>query len=136
ARDYCPSSSYQPWVRVKEAATLPKLRGVGGMFTPDTGTGPIAARIVEVPENPERTELRDPISGFIAYAPAGTLAKGAALAKGSKTTACAACHGADLHGIGPVPPIAGRTSSYLTRQLWDFKAGARNGPWAPLMKQV
>ncbi len=136
AADYFSSISYKPWVQVKEAATVPKLKVVGGMFTPDTGTEPIGARIVEVPENPERTELRDPISGFIAYVPAGTLAKGAALAKGSKTTACAACHGADLHGMGPVPPIAGRTSSYLTRQLWDFKSGARSGPWSPLMKQI
>ena len=56
--------------------------------------------------------------------------------KGSKTTACTACHGADLRGIGPVPPIAGRTVSYLTRQMWDFKSGARSGPWSPLMKQI
>ena len=136
AADYFSSISYKPWVQVKEAATVPKLKVVGGMFTPDTGTEPIGNRLVEVPENPDRTELRDPISGFIAYVPAGTLAKGAAIVKGSKTTACTACHGADLHGLGPVPPIAGRTVSYLTRQMWDFKSGARNGPWAPLMKQI
>ena len=55
---------------------------------------------------------------------------------GGKTTACGACHGADLRGLGPVPPIAGRTTSYLMRQLWDFKSGARAGAWSPLMKDV
>ena len=45
-------------------------------------TEPIGMRIVETPENPERTEmLRDPRSGFIAYAPVGSVKKGEALVK-------------------------------------------------------
>ncbi|MSR35517.1 MAG: c-type cytochrome [Gemmatimonadetes bacterium] len=135
--DYFASFSYKPWVQVKEATTVPKLKIVGGMFMPAEGTEAIGNRVVEVPEFPERTELRDPIAGFIAYVPPGTLAKGEAIANGGAgRAACAACHGPDLRGLGPVPPIAGRTVSYLTRQLYDFKSGARAGAWAALMMPI
>ena len=39
-------------------------------------------------------------------------------------------------GTENVPGIAGRTASYTARQLFDFKAGTRNGVDAPLMKPV
>jgi len=42
----------------------------------------------------------------------------------------------DLLGIGLVPGIAGRSPSYLVRQLYDMQAGARHGEWTQLMKPV
>ena len=48
----------------------------------------------------------------------------------------AVCHGADLLGLGDAPPIAGRSPSYLVRQLYDFKTGARDDMRAVLMKPV
>jgi len=36
----------------------------------------IGDRIIETPENLERTELRDDASGFIAYVPPGSLKRG------------------------------------------------------------
>jgi cytochrome c553 len=53
-----------------------------------------------------------------------------------KTTQCGICHGADLKGLGPVPGIAGRSPSYLVRQLFDMQQGARKGTWSELMKPV
>jgi mono/diheme cytochrome c family protein len=53
-----------------------------------------------------------------------------------KTTACAGCHGPDLKGKDDVPPLAGRSPSYLARQLYDFQQGTRNGAAAPLMRPV
>jgi len=47
---------------------------------------------------------------------------------------CGACHGADLRGAKNVPPIAGRSSSYLGRKLYDMQQGTRNGDQAKLMK--
>jgi cytochrome c553 len=39
--------------------------------------------------------------------------------------------------LGPyIPPIAGRSPSYLFRQLNDMQQGARAGPWSPLMAPV
>jgi len=75
--------------------------------------------------------LRDPRSSFIAYVPVGSIKKGEALAR-----SCGVCHGADLQGLGPVPGIAGRSPSYLARQLYDMQAAARRGEWAELMKPV
>ena len=42
----------------------------------------------------------------------------------------------DLKGLGNVPFLAGRSPSYIVRQLNDLKTGNRHGPWAPLMKEV
>ena len=137
--DYFASFPYRPWVRVVESPTAPRLRFAGGMFMPVDGTEPIGNRIVEVPEDTTRTLLRDPISGFVAYVPPGSLARGEALARtggAGRTTACGACHAEDLSGLGPVPAIAGRSASYLMRQLIDFKTGARAGAWSELMKGV
>jgi cytochrome c553 len=68
----------------------------------------------------------------------GSIKKGEALVtNGSgKTTACGVCHGADLKGLGPVPGLAGRSPSYLVRQLYDMQQGARKGTWTDLMKPV
>jgi cytochrome c553 len=127
---------------VKETDTVPKTRVAGGMFLTidDGGTEPIGNRIIEVPENTEATEiLRNPRSGFIAYVPTGSLKKGLQLVMSGvngKTTQCTVCHGDELKGIGPVPGIAGKSPSYLVRQLWDMKTGMRHGAWIDLMKPV
>jgi cytochrome c553 len=39
-------------------------------------------------------------------------------------------------GLADVPGIAGRSPSYMMRQLWDMKLGTRKGLSAQLMKQV
>jgi len=129
-----------PWIRVVETDTVPKTR-VGGWMLIADGSGltePIGARIIEMPEDLERTELRDSASGFVAYVPPGSIRRGEALAAtgGGRTTPCGICHGADLRGLGPVPPLAGRSPSYLVRQLYDMRHGTRSGPWAALMKPV
>jgi cytochrome c553 len=53
-----------------------------------------------------------------------------------RTTPCGLCHGPDLMGVADVPPIAGRSPSYLVRQLWDMQQGTRNGASAMLMKLI
>ena len=144
AAEYFGAMKWTPWIRVVETNTVPKMRSAGGIWVPlegaDAGKEPIGVRIIETPEKPLNTEiLRDPRSGFIAYAPVGSVKKGEALVKtggNGKTIECGACHGADLQGIGPVPGIAGRSPSYLVRQMYDMQAGARNGEWTQLMKPV
>jgi cytochrome c553 len=130
----------QPWVRVVESETAPKTRqSPAGLFIPLDGkdTEPLGQRIIEVPEKPENTErLRDPHSGFVAYVPVGSVAKGKELVTtggGGKTIACSVCHGADLNGLGDVPAIADRTASYNMRQLFNYQQGTRQ---TMLMKPV
>ena len=122
----------KPWIRVVEAATVPTTYVSGWMLVPSTpaGTEPIGQRIIETPENVERTELRDDTSGFVAYVPPGSIGKGKLLATtgdGGKTVACAKCHGPGLRGSGNVPSIAGRSPSYIVRQMYDIRSGARAG---------
>jgi cytochrome c553 len=137
--DYFSALKWRPWVTVVEAESVPKTRpGVNGLFIPLPGneTEPLGMRILEVPENPEFTErLRSPRSGFVAYVPVGSVAKGEALVtKGAgKTVQCGVCHGADLQGLANVPGIADRPVSYIVRQLVDMQHGTRQ---SAVMKPV
>jgi cytochrome c553 len=141
AAEYFGSMKWTPWIKVVESTTAPKTRIQGGMFLTLEGgeKEPLGQRIIETPENAEATEvLRDPHSGFIAYVPVGSVKKGEALVTtgAGKTTQCGLCHGPDLKGLGPVPGIAGRSPSYLMRQMFDMQQGARKGTWTELMKPV
>jgi cytochrome c553 len=141
AAEYFGSMKWTPWIKVVETNTVPKTRIAGGMYLTLEGgeKEPLGQRIIETPEDAEGTEvLRNPRSGFIAYVPTGSIRKGEALVRtgASKTTQCGVCHGADLKGLGPVPGIAGRSPSYLARQLYDMQQGARKGAWSDLMKSV
>ncbi len=136
AATYFSSIKWTPWIRVVESDTVPKTRIAGGMFIAiegaEAGKEPIGQRIIEVPERTEDTEaLRNPRSGFIAYVPKGSIKKGEALATRGQ---CALCHGANLEGIGPIPGIAGRSPSYMVRQMYDMQQGTRKGLWSELMK--
>jgi cytochrome c553 len=68
----------------------------------------------------------------------GSVKRGEALVTtgAGKTTPCGVCHGADLKGMGPVPGLAGRSPSYLVRQMNDMQQGNRIGIWSELMKPV
>jgi cytochrome c553 len=142
AATYFNAIPWTQWIRVVEVSTVPKTRIQGGMFLRLDGNDiePLGRRIIEAPEQTERTEvLRDPRSGFVAYAPAGSIKRGQVLVDtggNGRTTACATCHGATLRGTGPVPGIAGRSPSYLVRQMHDMQTGARKGSWSELMKPV
>ena len=140
---YFSSMKWTPWIRVVEADTVPKTRIAAGLFIPlegaEAGREPIGQRIIEVPENTEQSEtVRNPRSGFVAYVPPGSIKKGEALAitGAGKTTNCAVCHGTNLEGLGPIPGLAGRSPSYIVRQLHDMQTGVRKGAWSELMKPV
>jgi cytochrome c553 len=151
AARYFSAISYRPWTRVIETDRVPTTRIVGNLFLPTSGdrTEPIAGRIVEVPEDEEQTELyRNPRVGFVAYAPPGSIEKGKDLVTTGgmrvvgntivqgRTTPCVTCHGLDLMGVADVPPIAGRSPSYMVRQMWDIQQGTRNGASVQLMKMA
>jgi len=136
AAEYFGSMKWTPWIKVVESDTVPKTRIAGGLFVALEGTEkePLGNRVIEMPENAEQSEVfRNPRSGFIAYAPIGSIKKGEALAKSLQ---CGVCHGADLKGLGPVPGLAGRSPSYLARQMYDMQQGARKGLWTEMMKPV
>lgn len=75
---------------------------------------------------------------FTAYVPKGSIERGEKLvASGDGAAPCRTCHGQDLRGVGDVPPLAGRSPSYLARQLYDIRHGTRHGPVvAPMLPEV
>jgi cytochrome c553 len=132
AADYFASMPWRQWVRVVESDQAPRVRATSnGLFLPVTGAPqePLGQRIIEMPERPEATEqARDPRSGFVAYVPVGSIAKGEALITtggDGRTARCTTCHGADLKGTATAPGIAGRSASYIVRQLFDMQQGMR-----------
>jgi cytochrome c553 len=141
AAEYFGAMRWSPWMKVIETATAPKTRLANGLYLKLEGkeTEPLGYRVIETPIDAEATEvLRDPRSAFEVYVPVGSVKKGEALVRngGGKTTACGMCHGADLKGMGPVPGLAGRSPSYVARQLYDMQNGFRKGEWTELMKPV
>jgi cytochrome c553 len=141
AAAYFASLKARPWVRVVETDTVPKTYVAPGnirLKLPNGGTEPIGSGIVELPEDEQAALNRNPRSGFVAYVPTGSLAKGEALvlSGGGKTTQCAVCHGETLKGLGDAPPIAGHHANYIVRQLYFFQDGSRSGPSAALMQGI
>ena len=142
AAEYFASMKFPHFYKVVETDMAPKsFVGAGAMrfAAKEGGTEPIGNRIIEIPADEERTEARDPRAQHIAYVPTGSVKKGEMIVTtgaGGKTVACAVCHGAELKGLGEVPPIVGRSPEYIYRQLNDIKIGARTGLWTPLMKGV
>jgi cytochrome c553 len=126
-------------VSVVEADTVPQTYVTGWHLAVMKGgeKEPIGQRIIEVPEDLEQFVNRDTRARFIAYVSPGSIQKGQALAAtggGGKTVQCETCHGPGLKGLGPIPGIAGRSPSYIVRQLYDFKHGTRAGIGSALMK--
>jgi cytochrome c553 len=127
-------------IKVVETDTVPKTFIMSNHLAavPSGEKEPIGSRIVEVPEVLEQFVHRDTHTKFIAYVPPGSVAKGEALVKtgAGKTIQCTICHGPDLKGLGNMPGIVGRSPSYIVRQLYDLKSGARAGPFSSMMKPV
>jgi cytochrome c553 len=139
AAEYFSALKPKSVIEVVETSMVPRTFLARNHYV-DASSGdkePLGQRIVEVPQNREYFELRDSRARFTAYVPVGAIAKGEALAttgNGGKTVPCAACHGANLKGLGSIPSIAGRSPSYVVRQLYDFKQGTRAGLLSAAMK--
>jgi cytochrome c553 len=137
AAEYFAALKPRVWVSVVETAALPKTfiaaAGRHRQLDPAGGTEPIGHRILEIPADPLRTEIRDPHSGFIAFVSPGSIAKGETLAESGR---CAACHGAAMTGKGEVPRLAGLQPLYIARQLFDMRYGSRAGETEAPMKPV
>lgn len=131
---YFAEQRYVPHVTVIESDTAPPVRISGWLLvTTDGPWEPVGQRIIEVPDDREQYERRDTHARRTAWVPPGSLALGKALVA---TLNCPVCHGPALQGLDPAPAIAGRSPSYILRQLFDLKAGSRAGSMSALMKPV
>jgi cytochrome c553 len=137
AADYFSKLPFTSRTRVVESDTAPKTYVAYGLVyakVPGGGTEPLGERIVEVPDDLDDWELANPHGINTAYVPRGSIARGKALVEsGDGAAPCSSCHGADLNGTSIAPPLAGRSPSYLARQLFDIQYGTRKGPAVALM---
>lgn len=125
--------------RIVETTRVPRHRITILYLRDGEGTEPLAGRLIEMPEDTERHELHDPTVRYVTYAPPGSLATGRRLVRSGPAgvaTACPTCHGPNLLGVGPIPPIAGRSPQYLLRQLINLRTGARADPNSAPMQAV
>lgn len=143
AADWFASLKPKVWVKVMESNSVPKsyVSTKGRMRLPDPagGTEPLGSRIIELPQDAALAQSRDSHSGFVAYVPPGSIAKGKRLVATDgvgRTIQCSICHGDDLRGLGDVPRIAGLHPIYIARQLYDFKGDEYTGSSSALMKKV
>jgi cytochrome c553 len=143
AVDYFSSTPFVPRVHVIETASVPKTHWKYFVLVPDKGGArePIGERIIETPVNFRDYENRDARVGYVAYVPIGSIARGTLIAAQGKGPAasCESCHGTKLEGrtmpgIGVVPPLAGRSPTYIVRELILFREGNRSDPAAAPMR--
>jgi cytochrome c553 len=128
------------WIEVRETRSVPQ-----SIVNPNTlmrtvlrgsSAEAIGTRIVELPQSESGLRNRDSHSGFVAYVPVGSVARGKSLAAAARIGACVGCHGSTLNGLGDIPPLAGRPPTYLVRQLWNYQSGDRRGSSAAPMQTV
>jgi len=125
--------------RIVQTAQVPRTRIESWMLVPSRGgaTEAIGDRVIELPLHVEQAKMGDERVRFVAYVAPGSLARGRSLAStgAGGTIACTACHGADLRGVANIPPLAGRSPTYLTRQMVQFALGNRHGDACVPMQQ-
>jgi len=143
AADYFSSTPFVSRVHVIETASVPKTHWKYFALVPDKSGArePTGQRIIETPINFSDYSLSDGRVGYVAYVPTGSIARGASIAANGKGSAasCVSCHGAKLEGqtlpgIGIAPPLAGRSPTYIARELILFREGRRTDPAAAPMR--
>ena len=140
AASYFSATKFVSRVHVVETATVPKTHWKYFVLSPDKSGAhePIGDRIVETPVDFRDYSLTDGRVGYVAYVAPGSIERGAVIAKKGLGPApgCESCHGLKLHGTADVPSLAGRSPTYIARELILFRLGKRTNPQAAPMVQV
>lgn len=130
-----------PRYTIVERTLVPRTYEAGYLYAMRNGVDsePLGQRLIEVSNDIERHELRDPGETFTTFVPPGSIERGKRIASNpalGSPARCVTCHGASLRGTAVAPPIAGRSPAYILRQLVAFRAGTRAGPASTAMRAV
>jgi len=143
AADYFAARTFVSRLRVVESLTAPPASPRGVYAFEEGKRLWLGQRIMEGPEDVRRFELRDPHTAYVAYVPIGALRRGAAIAGRPNTKNnlpnCVTCHGEGFRGRGQTvvgPPLAGRSPTYMVRQMMAFRAGLRSDAEGMHMRQI
>jgi cytochrome c553 len=126
-------------VYVVESLNIPRAEPSDWVYKQVDGSEDLGDRLLEVAPDIVRHQHRDDRMQYTAYAPPGALFRGKQLVTtGDKGTTqpCATCHGPKLQGTDKIPPLAGRSPTYLLRQLLGFRNGLRTNETAKQMDPV
>ena len=130
-------------VYVIESLRIPRAERAAWIYEEVPGTEDLEDRLIEVTNELVRHERRDDHLEYSAYVPPGSIGRGKRLVvtgDGGKTQPCSTCHLANLKGTDKVPPIAGRSPTYLLRQLLAFRNGTRandaSRPMVPVLEKL
>jgi cytochrome c553 len=138
ASSYFSNLAYKPRTRVIETATVPKTHWVDFVLVPNRNGArePIGERIVETSTDIASHIVGDSHVENIAWVPPGSIMHGAVVASKGTGNAlpCESCHGPTLRGVGGIPPLAGRSPTYIVRELIRFRLGQRTNPGAAPMR--
>ncbi|HEU0276390.1 MAG TPA: hypothetical protein VFQ95_01005 [Rhodanobacteraceae bacterium] len=133
---YFSKLTFTSHVKVVEAATVPQTHWDDYILAPDHDGArePLGERIIEV--EPDAGEHGSERVIYTAYVPPGSIAAGARIAAHGVrgAPACESCHGATLHGVGNIPYLAGRSPTYIARELIMFRLGKRTNAGAAPMR--
>ena len=140
AAKYFSQQKLRRHVWIVESLRIPRAEPAAWIYQEVGGTEDLDGRLLEVTNTLDRHERRDDRLEYTAYVPPGSLLLGKQLVTaggdGGKTQKCATCHGPKFQGIENVPALAGRSPSYLLRQLLSFKNGLRVNEKGKLMQPV
>jgi cytochrome c553 len=139
AAEYFSAQALPPRVTVIERARIPRMTVMGWIYVADPRGGEerLGQRVIEWAPDGDRHEKRDDEMRYIAFVPPGSLSRGrkmATMGRGDLAQSCISCHGGHLQGIGLIPPLAGRSPTYLLRQLVAFRNQDRTGNSAAPMQ--
>jgi cytochrome c553 len=131
-------------VYVIESLRIPRAEPAAWIYQEYSGTEDLGDRMLEVTQELVRHERRDDRLEYLAYVPPGAINRGKRLVTTGKggednqvrTLPCTQCHLTNLKGQGDIPPISGRSPTYLLRQLIAFRNGARTNEASPQMNPV
>ena len=115
-------------VYVIESLRIPRAERAAWIYEEVGGTEDLDGRLLEVTNELARHERRDERLEYLAYVPPGSINRGKRLVttgEEGKTQVCATCHLPKLMGTDKIPPLAGRSPTYLLRQMLAFRNGTR-----------
>lgn len=141
AADYFAAQILPPRVKVIERETIPRMQAKAWIYVVDPrgGTEALGWRVIEWAPDFSGHEKRDADMRYSAFVPPGSVRRGRDIAVGGKDgtiVPCVGCHGARLEGMASLPPLAGRSPTYLLRQLVAYRTGDRAGADAAPMQAV
>ena len=142
ASAYFAAQRPRPRVKVIERARIPRMLVKDWIYVIDSQGGEevLGPRSIEWTLDAKRHEMRDDMMRYNVFVPPESVARGRIIVNrglnDNVALACVICHGTRLQGSGEIPPLAGRSPTYMLRQLMAFQTRDQSGVNGARMQPV